>query len=467
MFTKKVFTKRWRAAAGIAVAGAILLFGGAARAGMCGWCFNSATVGDGIVFDELNVHGIGRPGGPRILNRGAVTMADGAPAKLRVRRHFLSAVGIKNKKTYSGDELVGMTFSLGMEDGRTYKVRLSAVKGCLHKRNGNPCGSERDQNKCTPLRFWASPHEEVPQYDFDVQKTSKRTKPLTAAAAAALAKMPSTRRPVVKDGKLVRQDYKNEPYQLETDDRDIEPDFKEHLCRGEFTEKDVLWDAVKNSAIAFEGDHYDPATKKVTKTNPAAGWFNLACYGAAVSKMHLLRHTEAGGITFDGTDRTTSLRERTAMLKAITADYCGSGTAWTGDGTPLLWTDANGWFPDPKLDLTALVADGMIESVWGPQGALCLNEPRRLTKFPGRVYPDSACSAPAVTRKEIEDACKAAGRKFGSAPPGVGGPGTTPDIPRCDAAWMTYWPTALKSAGRVHVLSANVKDAPRNYCDVP
>jgi hypothetical protein len=467
-----MMTRRGCRTAAIAVAGAILLLGGAARASICGWCVNSATVGDGIVFDELNANGdYTRPGGPRILRKGVVVMADGTKAKLQVKRHFLSAVSLDRKKTYTYDELVGMTFAIGMDDGREYQIKLDAVKGCLHKRHGYSCKDKKDPNHCQPLRFWTSPHDEIPQYDFKVMKTSIRTKPAlpapTATPAYPEAPKPSMLRPRFENGKLVKKDDAKYGVvvQLESGDREVDKEFKEHLCRGEFTEQDELWEDLKYSAIVFEGDHYDPEKKTVSKSR-GAGWFNLACFGAAPAKMHLLRHTAAGAFTSDGTNRNTSLPERTAMLKAITADYCGNGAAWTGDGTPLEWMDAREWHPKPNLDVSALTTSGMIEAVWGPKGALCLNEPRRKTSAPPTAaYP--ACTPPAVTRDEVKEACQKLKRKFDSGPPAAGtSPPKTPDIPRCDAAWATYWPKAKLSVGRVHVVSANVTN-PANFCDLP
>ena len=46
-------------------------------------------------------------------------MADGTiHAKLKVQGHVLTAVA--PSRTYSGPELEGLTFSIGMDDGRTY-----------------------------------------------------------------------------------------------------------------------------------------------------------------------------------------------------------------------------------------------------------------------------------------------------------------------------------------------------------
>ena len=120
-----------------------------------------------------------------------------------------------------------------------------------------------------------------------------------------------------------------------------------------------------NDAIIFAGDRYDAEHKTVTATGEAtAGWFNIACSGTALAKLHLTRHTEASQIV-----KTTAI-ERQAMLKMFTADVCGDGTSFTVHGQPLLWADANHLtgFDQPAATL---------EAVWTERGAVCLDTPRR------------------------------------------------------------------------------------------
>ena len=126
-----------------------------------------------------------------------------------------------------------------------------------------------------------------------------------------------------------------------------------------------LCTAGENEAILFAGDRYDAERKTVTATGPGtAGWFNIACSGTALAKLHLTRHTEASQVV-----KTTAL-DRQAMLKMFTADVCGDGTSFTVHGQPLLWADAN--------HLTRFVAPAAtLEAVWTDRGALCLDSPRR------------------------------------------------------------------------------------------
>lgn len=126
-----------------------------------------------------------------------------------------------------------------------------------------------------------------------------------------------------------------------------------------------LCTANSNDAIIFAGDRYDAEHKTVTATgDAAAGWFNIACSGTALAKLHLTRHTEASQIV-----KTTAI-ERQAMLKMFTADVCGDGTSFTVHGQPLLWADANHLtaFDQPAATL---------EAVWTERGAVCLDTPRR------------------------------------------------------------------------------------------
>jgi hypothetical protein len=120
-------------------------------------------------------------------------------------------------------------------------------------------------------------------------------------------------------------------------------------------------------AILFTGDRYN-ATKKLvtaTETRETFGWFNIACAGSALAKMHLTRHTTAGisGVY------TTIKSQRQALLKMYVGDYCGTGTSWTKPGTPLHWQNSLGW---SQLDGNEF----SIESLWTSAGATCLDTHR-------------------------------------------------------------------------------------------
>src|SRR5262249_51460803 len=145
---------------------------------------------------------------------------------------------------------------------------------------------------------------------------------------------------------------------------------------------------VQHSALVFQWDRYDAVHKTVTETAPDDPWFNLACAATAPAKMHLMRHTRAGSYLETGElAYDTSTLKRQAMLKMFTADYCGAGQSFTADGTPLVYRDANHWFPAYSY--------AEQEALWSPDGAICLDNPRRFS------------------RPDIEDAC---GRAFPTCP---------------------------------------------------
>lgn len=119
------------------------------------------------------------------------------------------------------------------------------------------------------------------------------------------------------------------------------------------------------AALVFTGDRYDAVHKTVS--DRTGGFFNVACAGSAMAKLHLLRHTAAGQ---DAT-HTTSLSDRTAMLKMLTADVCGTGRSFTRDGEAVFYTDWHNWHPFQPGFL------GKYEAIWTDAGAICLDEPRR------------------------------------------------------------------------------------------
>ena len=475
---------------GIAVGAACVLADvSLAHAGWCGgWgCGgNSATVGDGIVFDELNVNGKARDPLKNVRIRWAEvsTPLGWKPVRLQVRGHNLSAIDLDIPSiTYRGHQLLDMTFGIAHPDGRKYEVKI--VKVCEPKEQipvpkenqtykegslkdsslakteaareyaSKPPGSHRgdhpplDPAACYKLDFWVKPFDQVPYYELKVKKTATRNASTTAAKQ--------------EEAEARVEAEKNHSKLTPVPDRKPDCDFSEQLCKGEALKDDVLWEGITNSAIFYEGDHFDAEHKKVSEEpDPTKGWFNLACAGAVPAKMHLLRHTRAGS---DSTHHTKP-PQRTAMVKMLTADYCGNGKAWTADGTSLRYKDARDWYtytPDPFNPMNPATY-GKIEAVWGPDGALCLNDPRRT---PTTVHP-TTCTAPAVTRAEIDKDCT--GHSYASAPPwavGGGGPRVT-RIPQCTPDWASGWNKAMPLANKIYVISATPKTpspGDGNYCD--
>jgi len=117
-------------------------------------------------------------------------------------------------------------------------------------------------------------------------------------------------------------------------------------------------------AVLFDDDRIDGPRKRVT--GHSRDWFTIGCAGSALAKQHLTGHTRAAS---EALGITTSLAQRTANLKMITADYCGTGEPFTFAGAALHWKDAYGW-------LDTVASTDVIEARWNEYGAMCLDDPR-------------------------------------------------------------------------------------------
>ncbi|MFT3693545.1 MAG: ADYC domain-containing protein [Kofleriaceae bacterium] len=137
-----------------------------------------------------------------------------------------------------------------------------------------------------------------------------------------------------------------------------------------------IWNSPFQSII-FTGDRYHADTKVAYDTDYAssAGWFNIACAGGAVAKLHLNRMTTAG----TSADVTSSTNQRTAFLKMITGDFCGTGASFTQAGAPLYWTGNGLTGQDTGSNNLSR------ESWWNVNGAMCLDE-QRMHNVSGAFY---------------------------------------------------------------------------------
>ena len=117
-------------------------------------------------------------------------------------------------------------------------------------------------------------------------------------------------------------------------------------------------------SVLFEGDRIDAGT--IADTGEELGWFNIGCAGHTLAKTYLLGHTKASSLLLN---RTTNLNQRTAMLKMLSADYCGNGMPFTVPGQPLIYGDEWGWY-------NMMGYADALEARWTERGATCLNVPR-------------------------------------------------------------------------------------------
>lgn len=145
-------------------------------------------------------------------------------------------------------------------------------------------------------------------------------------------------------------------------------------------------------ALVYRGDRYDPDHKKLIEdNNPADGWSFLACAGSGGGKMHVFRHTWAGGFHYGVQAYPTSTIKRTTFMKTITADYCGNGAQqFTATGNPITFTATTSFYFPGLLN-----PYGSPEAIWTPTGAFCISTPRR-ERFLDEYY---------HSREEIEELC--------------------------------------------------------------
>jgi hypothetical protein len=123
----------------------------------------------------------------------------------------------------------------------------------------------------------------------------------------------------------------------------------------------AIWRTPTQHALLLQGESYDGAGN-IARSESGPRWINIACAGAALSKMRLLGFHPQGPSTE---------RDRQATLKMLTARYHGERT-YTWPGVPLLWKhNRNQYYGVPRPETV-----GPMESVWSSEGAECTAHPR-------------------------------------------------------------------------------------------
>lgn len=172
------------------------------------------------------------------------------------------------------------------------------------------------------------------------------------------------------------------------------PTKAENLCAPFDPDPTTIDRGIEARVIVFRGDRYDA---DYTVTAPAnTTWFNLACTGTAISKLHLLRHTRAS--RRDTTPvRVTSVAQRQTLLRLLTADYCGVGHPFTTDGHPLRYTFLQTWEPlSPRFVPSELAS---VDALWTYDAAVCIATPRLADEQPVQALLQDirdVCGAPVV-----------------------------------------------------------------------
>jgi hypothetical protein len=284
---------------------------------------NAPETGDGFVFDELDVCGAPNYAGVRITG---ATRPDGSgrrvPVALDVDRHFFFTVD-EDRTEHRGSALIDTIISLEHTSGEKFEVRFEAVNDHFNDR---------------AILFQAGDMDPVPTYRLKVRRAG--------------------------------EDMQAERF----------------ACNHDLITDDPLWATAPHDALVYRGDRYHPTEKRLlAESDPADGWIFLACAGGAGAKLHLYRHTHAGGIDYDTgrEDYPTSLDERTTLAKAITADYCGTGAGvFTERGRPLRFAVNQPWWPATGFSVPGDVSS--IEGIWNLSGGLmCLDQPRLVA--PGMI----------------------------------------------------------------------------------
>jgi len=152
---------------------------------------------------------------------------------------------------------------------------------------------------------------------------------------------------------------------------------------------DLLEKPDQIAATLIRGEIYDEETRTPV---PSPDALTIACFGNAAAKMKLMNYAPKSD--FDGLGNPATLEQRQATLRMLTADYCGDGTIFTANGTPLEWRNQLG---------TVLPAGAPkfsdIEAIWSEDGALCLSNPRLAELWEVEEH----CTIPACTEKMVQD----------------------------------------------------------------
>jgi hypothetical protein len=139
--------------------------------------------------------------------------------------------------------------------------------------------------------------------------------------------------------------------------------------------------SITGTTVLFRGDYYDDRTYQVSnapapdRANADGDLFNIACEGTAIYKLYMFRHSVASA---SSTAAITEPAQRTALLRLLTADYCGRGHPFTVNGVPIqLGTNpAMSRYHVMPASGYDLALGGAVDAQWTPDGAACLGTPR-------------------------------------------------------------------------------------------
>ncbi|TPV95344.1 MAG: hypothetical protein B7733_10430 [Myxococcales bacterium FL481] len=309
----------------------------------------------------------------------------------------------QGERELRGNELIGLTLELRDEHKRTYLVELKATNTLKLWHNDvfsvgdgvSVCPWESTSAVQSVVRSdtFTEPSRAanfVPSYLFEYTMTDSSA--MDVPGRFTLCPLPS-------------EDTYVFPYTSETT---VDSD---RACPG------LNSSVTDYHAVLFSGERYDSNNKTLLPSQrDDYEWFNIACKGDALFKLHLSGHTDAAVDRYAGPEQPgggapprshaaagLDRAHKQAMLYAITGQYCGSRSqpeneAFTVPGQALRFDT---FFPHQ----TSVVAPygfastpgfpetlGEYEAIWDDHGAVCLNVPRRTDAEPD-------------IRKRIVDAC--------------------------------------------------------------
>ena len=121
------------------------------------------------------------------------------------------------------------------------------------------------------------------------------------------------------------------------------------------------------SALLIAGqESRDPVT--LTAHDAGHRSFTLACTDHLLGKARRMSYDPDRAPDHP---RSTTSGQRTATLRMLRADYCGTGQSFTRPGVPVKWQNRAGWMPYGRAPAAHLVA-----AAWDRHGATCMNHPR-------------------------------------------------------------------------------------------
>jgi hypothetical protein len=392
----------------------------------CG--LNGAWLGENIPFRELDLGGQANHAGLKVgpFKQG------GFGLKLDVRGDEL--IGVTPQKKLRGAELVGAVLTLTRNPRETYRLRIEAVK-----------------HTC----FWT---EKCAREQLDwIEECARAQSDRTEERAR--------KRPDCPDPSDIL------PLYTITFTKDGDPSHKDENICSPTIGADRALGTIDGTVVVFRGDQYEDSGYLV-RSDDKSRWFNIACAGTAISKLHLLRHTTAGSRDKPaGPPRITSLAQRQTLLRMLTGDYCGIGYPFTVNGHRLSYTFAQEWGPQVPSPF-AETSNASIDALWNEHGATCLGTPRLSDRAPEAelIRRIQQQCRPRLGSGEVMTRPPQPGIGSAAQPEGVRQPRPHGEIPtrppRCDprssaAAWD---PSTLARTGS-YAVSAN--PAPFNLAPLP